>query len=405
MKRNCELRVAWVIPITCIYWQAILKDFVRLFPQTKIFTSKLFISAWEWEKNLNIEQVGQLKTFKFKRQNISYGSKFALMSPQIINRLWQYRPQLIIVDTFCVWTILVLLTKFWGKWQVILAYEGSSPGVDFLNSPLRLLIRRLMVALADACITNSKTGKAYLIQILHASENKVFNYPYLVPDSQYLIKNFNEVQSVLKNTSNFQRTLDFSSNLAVNNTSPKQTVFLFIGRLIPRKGIQILLQACSLLKQQGYTNYSLIVVGEGEQKSQLQEFCQVNKLEEYIQWIGQVNYDQIGTYFEQADILVLPCLEDTWGMVILEAILYGKMVLCSNGAGASEIVADNQNGYVFEPNDPELLAKLMAAAIKDSSLIESMQQKSKQIADKYSPQLSAHFLAEIIHFCWVDEND
>lgn len=402
MKQNYELRIAWVIPITCIYWQAILKDFVRLFPQTKIFTSKLFLSAWKWEENLDIEQVGQLKTLQFKSQNFSYGSKIALMTPKIINRLWHYRPQLVIADTFCMWTLLVLLTKFWGKWQVILAYEGSSPGVDFLNSPLRLLIRRLMVALADACITNSKAGKAYLIKNLYASENKVFNYPYLVPDSQYLIYNFNEVQSGFENISNSQHISDFTSNLSVNNTSTKQTVFLFIGRLIPRKGIQTLLQACSLLEQQGYDNYSLIVVGKGEQKNQLEQFCQTNKLEQYIQWIGQVDYKLIGTYFDRADILVLPSLEDTWGMVILEAILCGKMVLCSNAAGASEIVLEHQNGYVFEPNNPEQLAKLMVAAMKDSSLIESMKQKSQQIADKYTPKLSADFLAEIIHFCLTD---
>ena len=71
MENKEKLRIAWVIPITCVYWQGILKDFVQLFPQTKIFTSKLFEPPWGWQKNLNIEVVGKLKIFQFKPQNIS----------------------------------------------------------------------------------------------------------------------------------------------------------------------------------------------------------------------------------------------------------------------------------------------------------------------------------------------
>ena len=354
MKQNQELRIAWVMPITCVYWQAILKDFVQLFPQTKIFTSKIFPSPWGWEKNLNIELLGKLKVIQFKAQNIGYGSKFALMSPKIIGKLLKYKPQLIIADTFCVWTLLVLLTKFWGKWRVILACEGSSPGVDFLNSPLRLWIRRLMVRMADAYITNTKAGKDYLVNILYASPSKVFTYPYLVPDAQFFINHFNEIEYPPLRTiykSKIATQLK-SEKQIVNNIFSKQPIFLFVGRLIPRKGIHLLLEACLILKQKGYTNYSLMVIGEGEQKKKLEQFCQANQLEKYIQWIGQVDYKLIGTYFNRADILVLPCLEDTWGMVVIEAILCGKAVLCSNGAGASEIIAQNQNGYVFEPQNP-----------------------------------------------------
>ena len=55
----------------------------------------------------------------------------------------------------------------------------------------------------------------------------------------------------------------------------------------------------------------------------------------------------------------MPTIEDTWGVVTLEVMLFGKAVLCSVGAGSSELVIDGENGYVFEPTQSEKLAQMM----------------------------------------------
>lgn len=397
MKNDQELRIAWVMPITCVYWQAILKDFVKFCPKTKIFTSKVFPSPWGWESYLDIEIVGKLKVVQFKTQNISYGSKFALMSPAIVSKLFNYQPQLIFADTFCLWTLLVLLTKFLGKWQVILAYEGSSPGVDYCNSWIRLLVRRFIVKMADACITNTKLGKNYLVQNLYACENKVFVYPYLVPDANVLVQQPDVIKHLpLKTVYNARLKNQLNLiQLPLTNISFSKPVFLFIGRIIARKGIKLLLEACLRLKQQGYENYSLLIIGEGIQKKELEQFCQKHQLDNNVKWIGQVDYQSIGSYFNLVDILILPSLEDTWGMVVLEAILFGKVVLCSNSAGASEIIAEHQNGYVFESQNTDQLAKSMADLITNPNLIKSMQKKSQQIASQYTPELAAKFLTKL----------
>jgi glycosyltransferase involved in cell wall biosynthesis len=369
-----NLRIAWVMPIACVYWQVILREFVKTYPQTKIFTSKKHESPKGLENTLDIEVVGQLKVIKFKPQYHKYGSKFAYQSLAIVGRLLEYRPQIIFADTFSLWTLLVLLAKPLGRWKVILAYEGSSPGVDYRSSPSRLLLRRIIVKMADVYITNTQAGKAYLTRILDAQENKVFAYPYLVPEAQFLLKQPD----------------------AIALPQLKKPVFLFVGRLIPRKGIKFLLEACALLNQKGYNHYSLLVIGEGQQQTELEQFCQNNELENYVKWIGKVDYQNIGTYFRQADVLVLPCLEDTWGMVVLEAILFGKAVLCSIGAGASEIIAEEKNGYVFDPQNTEQLAQLMANLIDNPHLIKTMTQKSAQIAQKITPEKATKFLAETV---------
>ncbi len=389
-------RIAWVMPIACVYWQVILREFVKAYPQTKIFTSKKHESPNGLENTLDIEVVGKLKVIKLKPQYNKYGSKFAYMSLAIIGKLLEYQPQIIFADTFSLWTLLVLLTKPLGKWKVILAYEGSSPGVDYCHSPSRLLVRRTIVKMADAYITNSQAGKTYLTQILYAEENKVFAYPYLVPDAQFLLKQ-PEAITLPPLTTLYKQKIEIDTEYFIaEDTLFKKTNFLFVGRLIPRKGLNFLLEACTILNGKGYIHYSLLVIGEGQQRTELEQFCQNNQLENHVKWIGQVNYQEIGTYFHQADVLVLPCLEDTWGMVVLEAILFGKAVLCSTGAGAAEIIADEKNGYVFEPQNPSHLAQLMANLIDNPHLIEAMKQKSAQIAQKITPKTATNFLAETV---------
>lgn len=405
-----QSRVAWVMPICCVYWQVILKDFVKRFPRTKIFTSKIFLNSWELEKKFSIETVGKLKTINIKSNQNGYGSKFSYMSPLIIIKLLRYQPHIIFADTFCLWTLLILLFKPWGKWKVILSYEGSSPGVDYCYSSSRLFVRRLMVKMADAYITNTQAGKVYFSKILNADESKVFNYPYLVPDSQLLVKKSLLVKQPCPLEKEPLKTIyrqkiqeELVAESSSSNIQFKQTAFLFIGRLIPRKGITSLLNACVILNKQQYENYSLLIIGEGEQEAELKQFCCLNNLNDRVIWIGKVDYESIGTYFEQADVLVLPSLEDTWGMVVLEAILFGKVVLCSTHAGAAEIVAENSNGFVFEPQNSDKLAQLMKTLIDDPQLIKLMQQKSRQIAATYTPELSAKFFDKIANFV-VDQS-
>ena len=366
------------MPISCIYWQVILRDFVKILPETKIFTSRWIKDPRELENELDIEVVGKLKVFKLGQKYGGYGSKFAYMSLKIVGRLLNYRPQLIFADTFCFWTLLILLTKPLGRWKVILAYEGSSPGVDYRNSFLRLLIRKAMIKMADASITNTQAGKTYLVE-LGANQERVYAHPYFVPDVKFL-QPPNPVNRSIKRLEKQSRQ--------------KQPACLFIGRLIPRKDIQSLLEACVIIKDRGYESYSLTIVGEGEQRSQLETFCQQNNLSQ-ISWEGQIDYELVADYLHRADILILPSIEDTWGMVVIEAILAGKGIFCSQGAGASEIIAKAKNGYVFEPQDRKKLASLMQLAIDDPKSVLQMSQKSQEIASQYIPTVATEFLAKV----------
>jgi len=378
-----DLRIAWLVPTAWFYWHPSLSELTRHFPQTKVFTGLFPGFAKGFEQTLDVTIVGERKVVAVTQSTSSYGNNFTYLSPKIVLHLLKFKPKIVFSSSFGIWTILALCTQILGGWKVVIAYEGSSPGVDYRHSKLRLLIRRWMVKMSAACISNSQSGKAYLIDILHAHPQRVFAQPYEVPD----VRSLAEVNESLTYIGSDQTTrfADLS-----------RPIFIFVGSLVSRKGVQDLLEACYLLQQQKITNYSVLMVGEGEQRSELEALTQRYGLSDRVMWVGRVDYRDIGTYFHYADVFVLPTLEDTWGLVILEAMLLGKPVLASTGAGASELVIDGMNGFRFPPNAPQALATKMADCIQHPDSLPAMGERSKHRMEKYSPQAAAVFMAEVV---------
>uniref|UniRef100_B8HV95 Glycosyl transferase group 1 n=1 Tax=Cyanothece sp. (strain PCC 7425 / ATCC 29141) TaxID=395961 RepID=B8HV95_CYAP4 len=372
-----DLRIAWLLPVAWFYWQPSLSEFSHKYPNTIVFTGLFPGLAKGFEATLQVEVVGQFRVLEINRGGSGYGDNFTYLSPRIIWHLLKSRPQVIFSSSFGIWTIIALILKPFLWSRVIIAYEGSSPGVDYRKSALRLFIRRLMVSLANAYITNSQAGRDYLINVLNACPQRVFLQPYEIPDA---------------------RTLPGSSQIEANFSAFLRPIFLFVGHVVPRKGLSLLLEACSTLQARGYTNFTLLVVGDGSQQDELQSFCQIQGLNDRVHWIGRVSYDQIGSYFENADVFVFPTLEDTWGVVTLEAMLLGKPILCSSGAGTAELVVEGENGYVFPPDDVQQLADLMQKFIDHPELISAMGERSQQIMAQYTPQAAAACLAKVTEF-------
>lgn len=375
MSRHSNLRIVWLLPVAWFYWQPFLSEFAQLFPDTQVFTGLWPGFAEGLEGSFAVTQVGQMTFIETTQKATGYGSGFTYLSPRIVGPLLRFRPHVIFADSFRIWTLLALLLKPLGGWRVILAYEGSSPGVDYRGSALRLWLRRLMVRCSDAYITNSQAGAAYLTEVLGAEKRRVFARPYEVPD----------IKPMLADPTGFQP----SPNLC-------RPLFLFVGHTVPRKGLRGLLEACVLLQSQGFVNYKVIAVGDGIQRDELIAFVQDHGLEAQVSLPGRIEYGQLGAYFAQADVFVFPTLEDTWGTVVLEAMLFEKPVLCSCWAGTAELIQEGENGYGFDPHHPGQLAERMRWFIEHPEQAEVMGQKAKQGMAVYTPAAIAKSLAEVV---------
>lgn len=380
MKNLSHLRVAWLLPSMArgFYLQPVLREFTKIFPETVGFTGVWPGFAKGCEGCFKVKAVGKTRFVEIHKTTTGYSTGIVLPSLRIIRPLVKFEPRVIFSNTFTLWTALSLLLKLWKRWKVVVVYSGSSPSVDARKSRVRLFIRRVMAHQVDAFITNSQAGRTYLTKALRAEASRVFARPYQIPDAGALLEPRQHPEPCFSNM--------------------RRPVFLFVGWTIPRKGLHLLLEAYSILQTEGYRDYTLLIVGDGSQRGELERSIKNQGLKARVRWAGWVDYGKLGAYFEDADVFVFPTLEDVWGMVVMEAMLFGKPVLCSKWTGAAEMVVDGENGYVFDPYRPEKLAVLMKRFIDNPSLIRSMGERSKQIIAPYTPELSAKHLAEVVEY-------
>ena len=375
-----DLRVAWLVPEVELgaYWQPVLREFTKVFKNTVFYTGRVWSGFDPTLPGASaIQLVGETKFVETTKIETGYDRGFIAVSPSIIGHLLKFRPQIVFPQAFSLWTVLVVLLKPLCGWKIAIIYDGSSPNTDFRDSSFRTFVRRILAKFADAFVSNSQAGKRYLVEALNVPEAEVFTRTYLVPDAETLLKPLSEDKQ---------------------NLGLKQPIFLYVGRITARKGIKTLLQACAILKKQGYSDYTLLIVGKGDQQDELEAFIKEQDFPEQVNWVGWVDYGSLGAYFQQSDIFVFPTFEDVWGMVVPEAMVFGKPILCSNGAASCELVVEGENGYIFDPTNAQELSEKMRIFIDNPDLIESMGESSRQLISQKTPETAAKAYVEVTSF-------
>ena len=372
-----DVRVAWLLPSMDrgFYWQPVFREVTKHFPKTVIFTGIWpgFLKGYEGAFQVRI--LRGVKWVVLKRSVRGYDSGFLRAPFSLLWELLRLRPQVILVSGFQLWTLFGVLLKFLLGSRVVLLWDGSSPSIDYLNAPARLMFRRVMACFLDACLSNTDEGVRYLREVLRIPDLKLLRHPYEVPDLE---------------------VLDSQGMVGEFPESMGRPVFLYVGQLIGRKGVDRLLRACNELRQRGLAGFSVVIAGDGEDRDKLRELATVLDLEKQVHWVGSIPYEELGAYYKSSDVFVFPTLEDIWGLVAVEAMAFGKPVLCSKYAGSKEMVLPGENGFVFDPEEPGELTKLMARFIESPRLIEKMGARSKEIMAPYTPRAAADVLAAAI---------
>ena len=117
--------------------------------------------------------------------------------------------------------------------------------------------------------------------------------------------------------------------------------FLYIGRLSEVKNLTFLIKVFNKLPE-----YSLTIIGEGPDKMKLESMSEPN-----INFVGSVENKELSQYFLQNNFLILPSLSEPWGLVVEEALYNGMPIIVSKNCGSVDLVKNEFNGYVFNPNN------------------------------------------------------
>ncbi|HMN91064.1 MAG TPA: glycosyltransferase family 4 protein [Saprospiraceae bacterium] len=159
-----------------------------------------------------------------------------------------------------------------------------------------------------------------------------------------------------------------------------RTVFLFVGRLIPRKNVLLLLEAFKQM-QDSWDKMELIIAGTGPQESQVQLFIEQNP-EMPIRFLGRVSPADMPSLYQNADILVCPYEREPWGLTINEAMSCGLAIIAAtNGTcgAAVDLMIDGQNGVGLSDLSSKQLEQAMQYLAADRDRLERMKKESLKI--------------------------
>jgi phosphatidylinositol alpha-1,6-mannosyltransferase len=146
-------------------------------------------------------------------------------------------------------------------------------------------------------------------------------------------------------------------------------VLLTVGRLVPRKGHEVVLRALSTLLPEK-PNIAYLIVGTGPDEAKLRQTAAELGLSHLVHFVGFVKDEDLPDYYNLADLFVLPNSDDKgdmegFGMVFLEANACGKPVIGGRSGGTSEAVLERETGMLVDPDNPAELARTLKLLMDD----------------------------------------
>lgn len=133
------------------------------------------------------------------------------------------------------------------------------------------------------------------------------------------------------------------------------TRFVTVARLVPQKGIDVLVEACYLLAASG-VSFEVRIVGDGPERAALERQVVARGLHNSVRFLGQST--DVASHLEQGDVFVLPSRYEGLPFTILEAMCAGLPVVSTRVSGIPEAVGDDA-GLLVPPEDPVELARAM----------------------------------------------
>lgn len=297
--------------------------------------------------------------------------------PDLIKTVRTTNPDVLISDGYLQWTYAPLFIRLFNRKHIkhVMCYERTKH-TERNAGFVRTLYRKIAGKLIDAIDCNGRLTAEYITDNLNYK--KPIGYGHMVAD-----------------TDGIAERVENANPAEVNKIREKYGVsgplLIYVGNLIPRKGIMELLQGW---KDAELSDVTLMLVGDGLQRNEVEKYIADNDLKNVV-LMGAINYDDLGPYYKAADCFIIPTLEDNWSLVVPEAMAAGLPVACSIYNGCHPELVHPKNGWTFDPlnvkNTTEVLKQISASRDK----LKEMGDASKRIVANHTPQHAAQNLYDL----------
>lgn len=161
-------------------------------------------------------------------------------------------------------------------------------------------------------------------------------------------------------------------------------VVLYVGFLIPSKRVDLLLEAVRILRERLGRRFCLLIIGAGPAQRALEAIVGAHGLGEQVRFEGEVDPSRMPAYYALADLLVQPSASDSFSMACLEAMAYGRPIICTTNVGMAEYIQDGIEGYTVRPGNADELTDRMRLLLTDEDRRREMGQRALRRARDFA---------------------
>lgn len=256
-----------------------------------------------------------------------------------------------------------------------------------IEGDYRLQGEQEVLRLADRIVAATPAELAQLQWLYHADPQKIVIIPPGVDTSHFYPIPPDEAKEYI-------------------GVPPCNRMILFVGRIEPLKGIDVLINALGVLfqKKTSLDPFCLAVIGgdpditektHNQEMRRLQELREAQGLKDFVVFLGQKKQDTLPYYYSAAEVVVVPSHYESFGMVALEAMACGTPVVASQVGGLAFLVQDNQTGFTVPVDDPQALADKLELLLGDEGLRQKLSAQSVEFAREYDWQIIADKIVEL----------
>lgn len=308
------------------------------------------------------------------------------VNPSLAREVAAWKPDVVFLMNYAFFSYLLFLLDV-RTWRLPIIFRGDSHDVgreSSLRAHLASLMRRLVFRRFSAFLDVGESNRNYLLAS-GVPRRKLFHSPHAIDNGRF--------QAAIPEARLQGKRL--RANLSIRED---QTLIAFVGKLIAIKRPFDLLRAFSLLSPEIRGRAALLFVGEGKLKPELQSMCKDFGLEN-VYFLDFQNQSAMPSVYSASDLLVLPSQQETWGLVVNEAMNLSCPALVSDHVGcARDLIVHDHTGWVFPTGDVSSLRNHLEKAISDPKKLDTMGRNAFQHVSSYSYDAATNGLYQAIRF-------
>ena len=335
------------------------REFSELGHDVTIYTSDLDFANGPTKFNKSLPRLEKFEKFKINRTHTWFSVKLYFVNPGIYKQIKNDKPDIIhTIGLRSFQSHMAWLVSKKTNIPLVVSDQGGLTTHPFLKqSSLFFKIVYKIQNFFIKCIINDSSA----ISAANEYEKEIF-----------LTFNKNSKIKIVRNGINLKTLVsqeNFKQKYKIDNK-----FILFVGRFSKSKGIETLLHACSIIKNELKTqNVSLVIMGvDFGYQDEMLKLISMLKLDDNIIVIKNPPRDYVIAAYGQSEFLVLPSHWELSPLVPLESFAFKKPVISTKSHGIPYTVQDNVNGLLVEPDNPNELSKAIIELLENKVLREKL---------------------------------